>query len=98
AKAANVMAFSLIAGACAVATGHALRIGSKNRIIDYRWKDLIECTIVCDSDIGGEENLQVFHSLWERSYGAHPLLAASRNREITIEQRLKINYYSNALI
>jgi hypothetical protein len=85
AKPANVMIFSLIAGACAVATGHALRIGPKNRIIDYRGKDLIERTIVCDSDIGGEENLQVFRSLWEGSDGAQPLLEQAGFRLVTRE-------------
>jgi hypothetical protein len=87
-KPANVMAFSLIGGACAVATGHALRVGPKTRIIDYRGRDLIERTIVCDSDIGGTENVEVFRGLWERSDGAQPRLEQAGFKLLTREVRV----------
>ena len=92
-KPANVLAFLLISGACAVATGHALRIGSKHRILDYRGRDLIERTVICDSDIDGDENLEVFRSLWERHDGSQPRLEsmgiriATREVRVTTEQQ-----------
>jgi hypothetical protein len=85
AKPAVVLAFQLIATASAMATGHALRIGSKNRIQDYRGRDLIERTIISDSDIAGEETLEVYRKLWARADGAQPRLEAAGIRFTTAQ-------------
>lgn len=87
-KPSNVLAFMLIGGACAIAAGHALKITPKNRITDYRGKALIERTVICDSDIGGEENLQVFRSFWERHDGSHPLIEKAGFRIVTRDVRV----------
>jgi hypothetical protein len=88
AKPPVVLAFQLIASAAAMASGQALRIGPKNRIQDYRGRDLIERTIISDSDIAGEETLEVYRRLWERADGAQPRLEAAGIRFTTAQVRV----------
>jgi hypothetical protein len=88
-KPANLLAFSLIGGACAIAMGHSLRIGPKDRIMDSHGRNLIERTIICDSDIGGEENVQVFKNLWDRQDGSSPRLEQAGFRVMTREVRVE---------
>lgn len=88
AKPSNVLAFHLLDGACAIATGHALRISSKNRIIDNSGKSLIERSLIFDSDISGEENLDVFKSLWKNSEYSQPLVERMGFRLLTKDVRV----------
>lgn len=73
-KPANATTFWLFGGAFALASAHAIKIGPPNRLVDYRGREAIERTIVCDSDIKGDENIDVFTSLWERADGHQPRL------------------------
>lgn len=86
-KPSNVLAFHLLGGACAVATGHALRISSKKRIVDHSGMSLIERSLVFDSDISGEENLDVFKSFWERP-GSSRLMDKAGFRFVTKNVRV----------
>jgi hypothetical protein len=73
-KPANVMTFWLFGGAFALASAHAIKTGPSYRLVDYLGRQAIERTIVCDSDIKGEENVDVFTSLWERADEYQPPL------------------------
>ena len=88
AKPSNVAVFWLFGLAFALASAHAVKIGPSNRIVDYRGRELIERTILCDSDIQGEENIAVFRSLWDRHDGSQPLLDKLGIRFTTSEVRV----------
>lgn len=75
AKPANLLTFQLVGSACAIATGHGIRVGPKERIVDMRGLQLIECAVICDSDISGEENLEVFRSFWDKRHAPKSRLA-----------------------
>lgn len=66
-KPANAVRFAVLGEAFAMALGHAVRISSRSGIVDYRSRELIERTIVCDTDIQGDENISVFKNFWEQS-------------------------------
>lgn len=66
-KPANVVKFFVLGEALAIALGHAVRTSRRSGIVDYRSRELIERTIVCDTDIQGDENISVFKSFWEQS-------------------------------
>lgn len=63
-KAPNFLKFLLLGSACAVATGHALGVDSRPRIVGATGRQLIECSAICDKEVEGSENLEVFTSLW----------------------------------
>jgi len=65
AKPTNLLTFCLLGGACAIAMGHGLR-NARPGIVDNNGLQMIECSVVCDSDISGEENLEVFQSFWQK--------------------------------
>lgn len=71
-KPSNVALFALLAHAYGIAIGHALRVSRGVQIVDYRGLELVERTIICDTDIQGDENLAVFKSIFERSGQHHP--------------------------
>lgn len=87
-KPANVLVFYLIGASCAVGGGHALRIGPKNRIQNHRGLDLIDRTIICDSEVSGAENLQVFRHLWDRADGWQPRLEQAGIQMTTADVRV----------
>lgn len=64
AKPANLLKFILLGSACAAATGHALGADRRPRILSSRGRQLVECATVCDSEVEGKENLEVFESFW----------------------------------
>jgi hypothetical protein len=67
------------------------RIGSLSRqlpVQDYRGRDLIERTIVSDSDIAGDETIEVYRDLWNRADGSQPRLEAAGFRFTTAEVRV----------
>jgi hypothetical protein len=64
AKPANLLKFILIGSACAVATGHALGSDRSPRIVGASGRKLIDCSTVCDEEVEGAENRDVFKSLW----------------------------------
>lgn len=65
-KPANVVRFSILGEVFAMALGHAIRISSRSGIVDFRSRELIERTIICDTDIQGDENISVFKNFWEQ--------------------------------
>ncbi len=64
AKAPNLLKFILLGSGCAVATGHALGSDKRLRIQNARGQQMVECSTICDKEIEGEENLEVFTSFW----------------------------------
>jgi hypothetical protein len=64
AKPANLLKFILLGSACAVATGHALGSDRRPRIVGSSGRQLIDCSTVCDKEIEGAENREVFESFW----------------------------------
>lgn len=75
AKPANLLVFQLIIRACAIATGHGIRVGRMRRIVNMNGFELIECAVICDTDISGEENLEVFGSFWDKRHAPKSRLA-----------------------
>lgn len=64
AKAANLLKFVLLSSACAAATGHAIGADRRPRIVSPQGYQLVECATICDNEIEGKENLEIFKSLW----------------------------------
>jgi hypothetical protein len=102
-KPANVVIYWLFGHAFALATAHAVKIGPKTRIVDYRGREAIERTIVCDSDVKGEENIEVFKSMWERHDGSQPRMEQlgfrfyTRDVLVTTEQDEPLLLYADYL-
>jgi hypothetical protein len=65
-KPANILAFDLIGTASAIASAEAIRIYGPGHVLSRHGRRLIERTVVCDTDIKGKENLEMFRSLWAR--------------------------------
>jgi hypothetical protein len=75
-KAPNVLKFILLGSGCAVATGHALGIDKRPKIQNARGQHMIECSVICDQEIEGVENLEVFTSFWSNQRIPKSRLAA----------------------
>mgnify|MGYP001574684316 CR=1 FL=1 len=80
---ANVALFALLVHVYGMAIGHAIRVSRGSRILDYRGLELVERTIVCDTDLQGDENISVFKSFWERSDRHQPRMAEAGFRFVT---------------
>lgn len=74
-KPGNVALFALLVQAYGIAIGHAQKVSRGVQIVDYRGLELVERTIVCDTDIQGDENLAAFKSFFERSGQHQPRMA-----------------------
>lgn len=68
AKPPNLLKFILLGSACASATGHAINADRRPRIVSPEGLQLIDCAVVCDSEIEGDENLEVFKSFWGKQH------------------------------
>lgn len=68
AKTSNLLKFLLLGSGCAVATGHALRVHRGPRIHGPRGTQLVECSTICDREIDGPENIEVFTSFWSEQH------------------------------
>lgn len=84
-KPSNIVRFAVLSDAFAIALGHAVRIAHRPGMLDYRSREIVERTIVCDSDIQGDENLSVFREFWTRSDDHQPRIAEAGFRFITRE-------------
>lgn len=82
-KPANVVKFVLLCHAYTIAGAQAVKVDRDPHIKDRNGLDLIECTIVCDTEIEGEENLDVFRSLWAASDQHQPKLNSLGLRTVT---------------
>jgi hypothetical protein len=82
-KPANVAKLVLLCHAYTLATTQAIKVDRDPHTKDLSGLDLIECTIVCDTEIEGEENLAVFRSLWARSDQHQPKLNSLGLRTVT---------------
>lgn len=76
AKAPNILKFILLSSGCAVATGHALGIDKRPRIQNAQGQHMVECSVICDQEIEGAENLEVFRSFWSNQSISKSRLAA----------------------
>jgi hypothetical protein len=74
AKASNLLTFYLLSGACAIAIGHGLT-NAPPGIVDINGLQMIDCSVVCDSDISGKENIEVFQSFWDQRHAPISRLA-----------------------
>jgi hypothetical protein len=63
-KPTNILKFLLLGSACAMATGHTLGVDGRPRIVGSDGRQLIDCSTVCDAEVEGPENLEVFESFW----------------------------------
>jgi hypothetical protein len=63
-KAPNFLKFLLLGSACSVAIGHALGVDGRPRIVSATGRQLIECSAICDREVEGSENVEVFTSFW----------------------------------
>lgn len=68
AKPTNLLKFILLGSSCAAAMGHALGVDRRAGIINTAGRRIVECSTVCDSEIEGEENLEVFTSFWSKQH------------------------------
>jgi len=64
AKPTNLLKFILLSATCAAATGHALGSDRRQRIVSKKGLQLIEVSVICDQEVEGQENLEVFTSFW----------------------------------
>ena len=91
-KPANLLKSILLGSACACAIGHALGVDRRPRILNSNGMQMIGCTTVCDSEIEGPENLEVFKSFWSRQHIPKSRLArlgvemTSEDVRVTTEQ------------
>lgn len=91
-KPANLLKFLLLSSACASAVGHALGIDHRPRIVNSNNMQMINCITVCDSEVEGPENIEVFKSFWDRQHIPKSRLASvgiemlSEDVRITSEQ------------
>lgn len=84
-KPSNVIRFSVLDESFAIALGHVVKIAHRPGIVDYHSREVIERTIVCDSDIQGDENVSVFKDFWARSDEHHPRMEEAGFRLVTRE-------------
>lgn len=87
AKPANVVMYWLFGQAFGLATAHAVKIGPNTIILDCRGRAVIERTVVCDSDVKGEENIEVFKNLWECHDRSQPRM-----------ERLGLRFYTRDVV
>ncbi len=91
-KPANAVLFAILGFAFALALGHGVKIARRSRLLDFLCREIIERTIVCDSDIQGDENISVFKSFWKHSDRHQPrtkglgLSFVTRDVIVTTEQ------------
>jgi hypothetical protein len=64
-KAPVLLTLELLLRASVMANAHAIRIGQGQRIVDDSGLQLIECSVVCDNELSGEETIEIFKSFWE---------------------------------
>lgn len=84
-KPSNVVRFTVLGSSFAMALGHAIKIAHRPGMVDHRSRDIIERTIVCDSDLQGDENVSVFKDFWAQSDEHHPRMKEAGFRLITRE-------------
>lgn len=82
-KPPNVVKFVLLVHAYTLATTQAIKVDRDPHIKDRSGLDLIECTIVCDTEIEGEENLAAFREMWAKSDQHQPGMNSLGIRTVT---------------
>lgn len=73
-KPANIVKFYLHGTASAIALGQAVLRNGPGNLLDRQGRHLIERTVVCDSDLQGEESIELFKSFWRRHDQRQPLV------------------------
>ena len=70
-----------------------MALGARPTLLDDHGRMLIERTIICDSDIQGKKNTEVFKSFWEQSDRSQPSMESlglrfvTRDVQVTTEQQ-----------
>ena len=98
AKPANLLKFILLGSACANAMGHALGADRRPRIVSAAGRQLVECATVCDSEVDGEENLEVFESFWSKQHIPKSRLARAGFDVVTDDVRVTTEQAEPALL
>jgi hypothetical protein len=88
AKAGTILTFELLSRACFMATAHAIGARSATRIVDAQGMELVETSIICDTEVSGSENIDVFKSLWNEEHTPKETLARMGLRVIHREVKL----------
>lgn len=65
-KASNLVRYYLFGWAVAVATAHAVKIGTRTKIVDWQGLEIIEQTVGCDADLNGKETIDIFREFWTK--------------------------------
>jgi len=65
AKPANILRFILLGSACGAALGHSIYRSRGPSVLTPTGLRAVECSVICDSEIQGAENIEVFRSFWE---------------------------------
>jgi hypothetical protein len=60
-----VLVYELLGRAHALALAHFLRSGRPSQILNQSGLKEIECALVCDEEISGQENIDVFKAFWD---------------------------------
>lgn len=96
-KSTNLLKFILLGSSCAVALGHALGTDPRPPVINAQGRRLVECTAICDSEIEGPENIEVFKSFWRKQPNPASRLAAA-GIDLRSESLLKTEQAEPALL
>jgi hypothetical protein len=64
AKLPLVLAYQLLHRACNLALTHFLRQNQSPKIVGYDGLATIECSVICDKEFDGKEDIDVFTSFW----------------------------------
>lgn len=76
AKLPVVLAYELLVRACLLATAHFLREVRTPRVLNSQGLAEIECSVICDQEFSGQENIDVFKSFWDEERVPSKQLAA----------------------
>lgn len=65
AKAPVILTFDLLSRACFMVTVHAISTSPRNRMPYSQGIEFFEFSIICDADVSGNENIEIFKSFWD---------------------------------
>jgi hypothetical protein len=68
ASAANILKFALLGSASFAAMGHAIGCDTRQKVVSHRGLKLLECQTICDNEVEGPENRDVFKSFWTEQH------------------------------
>jgi hypothetical protein len=88
-KAGTLLRYWLFGEASGRVMGDSIRLTGRPRVLTERGLGLVESTVICDSDIQGQENIDVFLGLFDQvNERPQPLLASIGIQHYVREARL----------